>query len=189
MYILISYVLVLVVILLVLFGIIYLGFWIPKKLGNRELGIIISRILTLVVVLLILSFVFDDYLFFKSDVKKYLSEHKIELNDDFKILHNESGGVIDYYHRFEIQISDLDKEKLIEQIKSADNFTDTISDYFYLPQEKERYIGKLSTANYEKPSEFKIEYFKPNGKGMAPTYRIISVSKLDNKLVFEDIID
>ncbi|WP_158091351.1 hypothetical protein [Tenacibaculum holothuriorum] len=166
-----------------------MSFWIPKKLGNRKLGIIISRILTLVVVLLILSFVFDDYLFFKSDVKKYLSEHKIELNDDFKILHNENGGVRDYYHKFEIEISDLDKERLIEQIKSADNFTDTISGHFYFPQEKERFIGKLSTINYEKPREFKIEYFKPNGKGIAPTYRIISISKLDNKLVFEDIID
>ncbi len=158
-------------------------------MGKRKLGIIISRLLTIVVVLLILAFVFDDYLFFKSDVKEHLTEQGIELNDDFKILHNESGGIRDYYHKFEIQISDSDKKKIIEQIKLAENFTDTVSSYFYLPESKNRYTGKPTIANYENQREFKTEYYKPNGQGIAPTYRIISISKTGNKLTFEDIID
>ncbi|WP_190811693.1 hypothetical protein [Flagellimonas sp. S3867] len=158
-------------------------------MGKRKLGIRISRALTVGVILLALTFIFDDFLFFKWNAKKHLREQGIELNDSFKILNNESGGIRDYYHKFELQISDSDKKKLIEQIKSAENFTDTVSTYFYLPENKNRYSGEAITVNYENLGEFKTEYYKPNGQGIAPTYRIISISKTENKLTFEDIID
>ncbi|KZS41061.1 hypothetical protein AWE51_23165 [Aquimarina aggregata] len=170
-------------------GIIYLSYWIPKKLGKKKLGIILSRILSVGVILLILSFVFDDILFFKRDAKKYLSEQKIELNDDFEILNNQSGGVMDYYHRFELEISQVDKNRLINEIRSAENFQDSVISYYHLPSYFDRYSGELITANYETDREFKTEFYQPNGKGMAPTYRIISISKIDKKLTFEDIIE
>ena len=82
-----------------------------------------------------------------------------------------------------------DKNRIISEIKSSENFTDTVSTYFYLPDFKDRYSGKTTTANYENEFEFKTEFYKSNGQGIAPTYRIISISKKDNKLTFEDIID
>lgn len=174
---------------LIVIGLVYLGYWIPKKLEKRKLGIILSRTLILGVVLLILACIFNDILFFKWNARKYLVEQGIGLHDDFKILYNESSGLFDYYHKFELQISDSDKNRLINEIKSAENFTDTITTYFYLPGHKNRNTKNPTTANYENEHEYKSEFYKSNGKGIAPTYRIISISKKENKLTFEDIID
>jgi hypothetical protein len=35
----------------------------------------------------------------------------------------------------------------------------------------------------------KMEYHKPNGSRYVPTYRIIRISKIDGKLIFEEILD
>ena len=181
--------LILLVLILILIGIIYLSYWIPKKAGKRKLGIILSRILSIILVIIVLSFIFDDDLYSKSDAENALSEHKIQLIDNFKILSNESGGLRDYYHKFELEISDTDKMRLINQIKSAENFKESIQENFYLPETLNRYSGKLIKANYEDKFYFKTEYYKPNGNGIAPTYQIISISKTKNILRYENIID
>ena len=184
------YFLFLIVLLLLIIGIIYLSYLLPKKFGKKKLGIIISRILILATVLAILAFVFEDSLFFKSDVKKYLSEQKVELKDEFKIQNNESGGLKDYYHKFELKISDSDKQRIINQIKSSDNYLDEINNEFYLPELAiNRYEGDTLYANYQTDWEYKKAIFYPNGKGNTPTYREISISKEKNELTFEEILD
>jgi hypothetical protein len=184
------YILILIVLLLLIIGIIYLSYWIPKKFGKKKLGIIISRILILATVLAILAFVFDDSIFFKSDVKKYLTEQKVELKDEFKIQDNESGGLRDYYHKFELEISDSDKQRIINQIRSSDNYQDEINNEFYLPElAKNRYEGDTLYANYQTEWEYKKAMFYPNGKGYTPTYRVISISKEKNELTFEELLD
>ncbi len=89
-------------------GLIYLSFLIPKKLGYEKLGKLLSRSLILVILFFISSFVFEDYLFFKSDVKKHLSTEGFTIKDDFKITYKKYSDLIDYYHRFEIEISTSD---------------------------------------------------------------------------------
>ena len=58
------YFLLLFVVGVILIGIIYLSYWIPKKFGKRKLGIILSRTLILGVGLLVLAFIIDDFLYF-----------------------------------------------------------------------------------------------------------------------------
>tara|TARA_B110000240_G_scaffold194322_1_gene241746 strand:- start:1536 stop:2108 length:573 start_codon:yes stop_codon:yes gene_type:complete len=186
----IIYILILIIIVLILIGIIYLGYWIPKKMGKRKIGILISRILAIGIILMILSFIFEDNLFFKSDAKEFLEEQKIELNDNFKILKNESGGFMDYYHKFELEISLDDKNRLIDKITSEPNYVNEIQNSFHLPdKDVNRYETDTITANYQTDWEYKTEIYYSNGKGYTPTYKIVSFSKKENKLTFEHILD
>lgn len=162
----IFYIIILIGILLLSFGIVYFSYWIPKKFENKKLGFILFRILILGIVLLILAFIFNDSLFFKSDVKEYLSFQNIELKDEFQIKDNESSGFRDYYHKFELEISESDKHRVINQIKSAENYQPKTNNDFYLPElAKNRYQGDTLYANYQTNSEYKKAMFYPNGKG------------------------
>lgn len=167
-----------------------MSYWIPKKFGKKKLGITISSILIFATIASILAFVFDGSLFLKSDVRKYLSAQNIELNDEYKILNNKSGGLRDYYHKFELEISDSDKLRIINQIKSSENYQDEINNEFYLPElSNNRYEGDTLYANYQTDWQYKKAVFYPNGKGYTPTYRVISISKEKNELTFEELLD
>ena len=112
------------------------------------------------------------------------------MKDEFKIKNNQSGGLRDYYHIFELEISENDKERLINEIETADNYESEINNGFHLPQLAEsRYEGDTLFANYQTHSEYKKAIFYPNGKGYTPTYRVISISKEQNKLTFEELLD
>jgi hypothetical protein len=158
-------------------------------MGFKKAGKIISGIVVLGVVYLIITILFNDYLFFEKDARKLLSEQNVELKDDFEIIKNESIGTIDYYHRFELLISESDKKRLLTEFKSSKSYNDSISGYFDLPRTQDRYIGNSVTINYQTNTEFKSEFYEPNGEGYVPTYRIISIHRSENKLIFEEIID
>lgn len=135
--------------------------------------------------------VFEDQFFFKSDAIEKLKEHNVELKDDFKILSNESGGFMDYFHQFRLTISPADKERLIDQIKSADNYEDEVQDMFDLRSGKIRYSDKDTsfTANYQDEWNYIYEYYKPNKQGYTPTWDRISISKTENRLNYERVLD
>lgn len=179
------------VIVSIVIGIIYLSYWLPKRFGKRKLGLWISGILTTGMVVLIFAYIFDDVFFFKSDVVKKLSEHSFELQDDFKITRNESGGFKDYYHQFEITISPQDKERLITQIVTSENYQESTHEMFDIRYGKPRNTDRDTsfTANYQDDYSYRYQFFKPNKPGYKPTWDLISVSKTKNKLFYLRIID
>jgi peptidoglycan/LPS O-acetylase OafA/YrhL len=69
----------------IIVGLIYLAYWLPKRLGKRKLGLWLSGILTVGLLILIMATVFEDQFFFNSHAKEKLKEHNIELIDDFKL--------------------------------------------------------------------------------------------------------
>jgi len=175
----------------IIIGLIYIAYWIPKRLGKKILGLWLSGILTAGLLTLILANVFEDKFFFKSDVKERLKEHNIEVKDDFELVSNKSGGFQDYFHQFSLTISTKDRERLIEQIKTADNYKDEIQEMFDLRYGKIRYsdIDTFFTANYQDEWNFIYEYFKPNKQGYKPTWDRVSISKTENKLTYERVLD
>jgi hypothetical protein len=140
---------------------------------------------------LVIGTVFEDQFFFKSDAKEKLIEHNIELKDDFKIISNESGGLMDYSHQFVLTISPQDKERIIDQIIHSENYQENVEDMFDLRAGKMRYSDKdtLFTANYQDKWNYIYEYYKPNKQGYTPIWDRISVSKIENKLTYERILD
>jgi len=154
----------------VIVGLIYFAYWLPKRLGKRKLGLWLSGALTIGVSVIILATVFEDQLFFKSDVTKRLSEHDIELKYDFRLNSNEIYGLRDYYHQFELTISPEDKERLKTKILTADNYQDDAEEMFDLRQGKPRYSDNDTAfiANYQ-------------DKGIIYTSFINQISKVTNR--------
>ena len=190
---LISWILIIFLAIGIIIGLIYLGYWIPKRLGKKNLGKWIAGILSVVVMSLIFTVVFEDELFFKSDTKELLAEHDIELKDEFKLNSNEFTGIKDFYHRFELTISETDKSRITKKIINAENYQHLVDKQIDIRVDKPRYSDNGNdqkfTANYQTESEYIYEYYKPNERGYTPTYHRISISKAENKLIYENISD
>jgi hypothetical protein len=183
--------LVILLTLLIVGGLIFLAYWIPKKYGKRKLGIGLAIIVALIFATPILSFVLEDYLFFKSDVIESLNEHGIKLNDDFDLESNEMTGIRDFYHRFELEISENDKSKLIDWILKSENYQESVSEMFDIRADKPRYskTKKKFVVTYQDKWNYVYEYYRPNKQGHTPTWDRISISKKENELTYERILD
>lgn len=177
-------------IFLIWFGIpglfIYLMYWILKKSGRKKLGTIVSIVLILPFLMLTLYLLFDDLLFSKSDARQPLSEHHITLNDDFKIISNQSGGLRDYTHQFELSISEKDKQSFIDQRTWSDKMDERIEVH---SSAVDRYEGDTLRANYHDNDSYTYSMYRPNGKGITPTFIKICVSNHKNTLTYEEILD
>ncbi|WP_338870632.1 hypothetical protein WBJ53_23265 [Spirosoma sp. SC4-14] len=179
------------IILIILVGIPYALYWIPKKLGYPGLGRVLSYSIGAIFILLVFFAIFEDALFSKSDAEELLAEQNTKLIGDFDLLENKSMSAIgDYYHTFTLKISDTDKRRIIQSIRNASDFrtknTETwIDDSLF--QQPNRYTGKKIIRNYETKPYFIRELFEPQGIGYAPKFRRIKISKKDDTLIFEDI--
>lgn len=169
-------------------GIIFLIYWILKRIGYPKTGKYISIILTLLIFILTALTVFEDDLFSKSDAQKLLIELNINIADDFEIDENKSMfSPGDYYHTFTLSITSKDKEKIISEIKSSPNFSKVKPVESYFDNRTDYYTGPKRIKNYETEEQYVREFFEPQGEGYAPTWRKIKVEKTNNKLIFEDI--
>jgi len=161
-------------------------YWILKKSGRKKLGTIVSIVLILPFLMLTLYLLFDDLLFSKSDARQLLSEHHIPLNDDFKIISNQSGGLRDYTHQFELSISEKDKQSFINQRTWSDKMDERIEVH---SSAVDRYEGDTLRANYHDNDSYTYSMYRPNGKGITPTFIKICVSNHKNTLTYEEILD
>lgn len=165
---------------------IYLIYWILKKSGRKKLGTIVSIVLILSFLIFTLYLLFDALLFSKSDARKLLSEYHITLNDDFKIISNQSGGLRDYTHHFKLSITEKDKQSFIDQRSWSDKMDERIEVH---TTAVDRYEGDTLRANYHDNDSYIYSMYRPNGKGIAPTFITIRVSKIKNTLTYEEILD
>lgn len=176
---------------LIVGGIIFISFWLPKKLGFPKAGKVIGSLTCCFFAYVIIAMIFEDELFSKNDAIELLEEQKIYLSDDFKLEENSSTWAIgDYYHSFTLKISEKDKKRIIREIKSAPNYKDStyeITDLLYL--KKERKINIKYFQNHETKTSYVREYIEEHGEGYAPTYRQIYVDKVENELRFIEIDD
>lgn len=188
----ILYFLIFVVLFFIAGGIIFLFYWIPKRLGNPKAGRVMAIVISLSLSIAVLSDVFKDELFSKTNAQELLLLQGVKLTENFEIIENKSmSGVGDYYHTFTLRVSEKDKKIIIGQIKSSSNFTflNEVQSTGNTNDTKDYYAGPRRIKNYETETQFVIELFEPQGKGFAPTYRKIAIDKTDNKLIFEDIDD
>lgn len=164
-----------------------------KKLGYPKTAKYFTIIYGLIILAIGFLIAFEDRFFTKNDAKVLIEAQGIKLTDEFELLKNESVSAIsDYYHTFTLKVSQRDKQEIILKIKSADNFKmDTTSiDSLQYQQRLSRYFGKKVIQNYETETSYVREYFEPSGReGYSPTFIRISISKDDNELIFEDIVE
>lgn len=182
------YVLTALIILVFFSTIIFLSYWIPKKLGFLRTGKILACMVGLTLMYLIGTVIFEDQLFTKTNAKNLLLEQRIVLNDEFQIIENKSmSGIGDYYHTFTLKISTKDRLRLIKEIAASENFKKVNEIQEDITKKTDRYTGNRLTQNYETEAQFIRVYFEPQGEGYAPTYRKIEIDKNRDLLIFEDI--
>lgn len=179
------------IILLFPIGLGLLIFYLIKKYGKKNYAYIFALIYTSIIIFVSINIIFEDELFSKNDAIKLLNEQEFILEDDFKIIENKSMSAIgDYYHTFTLEITEEDKNRLIKEISESKDYKKlgdkTIIDLYYTG---DKYNGIKATQNFENQTEYIREYFKPNGKGYAPTYRKIKVQKESNHIIFEEFDD
>jgi hypothetical protein len=144
---------------------------IPKKLGYPRFARYLLFTYGFICLLFTCYLFFSDYLFTKSDALKLVEEQGITLVDKFKISnYNSSFAIGESYETFTLNISNLDKQKAISKIINSKNFHSTEDS------------NHIVSYNYVR------EYFKPSGQNnYTPTFRKITISKLKNELIYEDI--
>jgi|GEM_PF-3249760 len=99
---------------LLYFGIPFLIYLTSKSFGKIKLGKILGVSAFTLLVLFTTYIVLEDYFFFKFSAQNELSNLDIRLDEEFEIVKNESFGIRDYYHSFELKISKKDVKKLIQ---------------------------------------------------------------------------
>lgn len=104
--------------IILLYGVPYLIFIVLKKLGKPKIGKIIGIVISTFFTFFTIYVVFEDYFFFKSSAHYELNQIDLVLNDDFEIIKNESGRFSDFYHIFELKISEQDVNRLTKNTKS-----------------------------------------------------------------------
>ncbi len=170
--------------LLVIIGsIVFMVYWILKKYGKQKLGISLACIVITIFATPILSFVFEDYLFFKSDATELLKEHKFELYDEFELKSNKIMGLTDYYHCFEVEISTNDKDRLVREILESTKYKKDISNIVdFKPKTNQETI-----VTYQNQQYYIYEYYARK-KDHSPIQDKISISKIDNHLIYERML-
>lgn len=135
--------------IIIMFQIIFISYWTFRK--------VITIVLSFGFLLLIMSPWISDYTFNKKDAKKNLRLHNIELRDDFKIIMNESGGLMDYYERFTLQLSDNDFNRISQSIKTSKNYKGVFTNHahFFLSTN----YKMTDTLDFETDNYFEREYW------------------------------
>jgi hypothetical protein len=155
--------------IVILVALIFLGYWIPKKLGHRKFGVWLSLTLVGGLVLVIVLTTLQDYFFFKSDAEDFLSSQNISLKDDFKITFHDTDEILDAYRKFTLEISPSDKLRIIEAIKASPDFG-------------QRELTNANTIHYEDDHSFVIKSKHSSGSGHVSLIEVIEVSKNWNLL-------
>ncbi len=182
--------LVIVIIIALPFGIGWLLFFIPKKLGYPKLAKYLLLTYCLAVITVALLLIFEDQLFTRNEAKELVETHTIKLQDKFEIINNSSSfSPGNYHHIFTLKISARDDYRAKQIIKNAAKLNPKkISMDSLVLSPENHYFGPKVEHAYETEDVFISEHFHPSGQQRyAPLYTTIAVRKTENTLIFEDI--
>jgi len=164
---------------IIAFQLIFLSYWIFNLFNRKKTGIVISSTLAFIFVLIALSPWINDWIFNKNEVKKMLSWHKIELKDDFIIIENESGGLMDYAHSFTLKISESDFENISSSIRNSIKNKEILTKLKRINGTRYNY---KDTINYENELYLEREYYTKEIKEDGTFHFVIQLSKKKKEL-------
>ena len=151
------------------FSVIFIIYWTFRYFKLKKAGIITSTILTIGLITLCLSPWISDWTFNTNDAEKILNLHGIKLDDKIDLLSNRSGGFMDYYHIFEIKLSESDYNKVRNIIIKDKKY---IGDLDYNWWEKRPELRELDTLNYENEFNYVRDYSE-HGKMEDGTFHFV----------------
>ena len=99
-----------------------IGLFIYSRKKKSKIGLTISIFMLLLVGLVLLINTIDEISISKKDIISDLSHINIELKDSFTIINNKVTGMSERIQETEIQISQKDKDRIINEIRNSTNF-------------------------------------------------------------------
>lgn len=150
-----------------------------KLLNLPRLAILATVVYGLFIIYFSLLTFYEDELFSKNDAIELVKDLDFNLNDDFKLTENVSDwGIGDYYYTFTLEISDNDKNRLINEIKSSPNF---MNDSIYSRTNiiyPDRHKGKKTVWNYEDKHSYNRQYFQPKRRKLYQLSLVLNFFKI-----------
>lgn len=112
----------------------------------------------------------------------------LNLKDTFKILENDVSGMPERYQKTKIEISNADKQKLIEEIINSKNYEDlkTEEDIKKNSEKDDRYTSK-NILNYKYPDFYSREFYTEINN--IPTRFFLKLDIKSNELEYQKIED
>lgn len=87
---------------------IFFAYWLPTKLGRRQLGVVLAGVLGLLFVISVSGYLFPRRVFANSNVNELLAGMRIELHDEYKILDREDNFIFGMSQKIALEISEAD---------------------------------------------------------------------------------
>jgi len=171
-------------ILLVLSPIAYFGF---KKIGYKKTGVVIALFLALIVLIPAFLMIFESELYSKSDAIKDLDQIGIALTNDFEILENEIIGNPEYYQSTELLISPKDRDRIIKEIESSNNYK-MMDNKKTLSSQINRKVNIKEIWNYRFDDSYVRESIEIKD-GYVPVEITVTLRKKSDTLVLSVIMD
>lgn len=163
------------------FQLIFICFWTFRLYDLKRMGFVSASALTMIFLLIALQPWISDWTFNRAEANQMLSYHGFELEDEFEILNNESGGFTDYAHSFTLKISQSDHTRLVDKVRSSQNFAGLINeDIETLMVGRNRY----DTMDYETDRSVTREYYTEEKMEDGTYHFIIQLSKDDMTLYY-----
>ena len=162
--------------------IIFITYWSFRLYGRKKIGTISAIIIAGIFLLIVMQPWISDWTFSKRDAQEILSHHDFQLNDDFEILRNESGGFSDYYHSFTLKISDSDYQKIANDIRSSKNFSGLRTDL--TKQTPSADYKSADGVNFETNYHIEREYFSKQKMNDGTFHFRFQLSKTDKELSY-----
>ncbi len=172
---------------IVLFALIFIIYWAFVNFGFRKAGKITTIVFAVVASLPLLHYAFEDYFFFKSDAKEFLKDNNIVLLDKFSIRSNKITGQRDLNQKFELEISNADRTRIIEQIRKSRYFSDSVDKDYLMQKEMGSGLTKRVYKDYEQAAYVCRQSYEKLKQGYKADHDIITVEKTTSILTFERI--
>lgn len=156
--------------------IVFLTYWVLRFYGKKRLGSISSVIIATAFLLIAASPWIEDWTFNKKDASELLEQQGIRLNDNFKLVKNESIGLFDYYETFTVEISASDFVRIETQVRNSRSFQGYVTD---IPNWKH-----FDTLSYEIADMLVWEYYTKEKMNNGTYHFTLSLSKGKNELSY-----
>ena len=165
----------------VAFSLVFITYWVFRMFSLPKTGIAFSSALFLIFAYIGADPWIQDWRFDEADAIAVLEKHGFEVSGEAELLSNESGGFSDYYHIFELKLSDEDYEEIQKKITNSGSYIGRQGDDW---QERQKEFKEYDTLNYETEWNFVREYYTKEKFEDGTFHFVFLLSKSENKLKY-----
>lgn len=172
--------------LLIIIAFIAIAIFIISTKRNSRVGIVISVFLFLIIIYSLMINYIDQWKVTKKDILADLKNVNIELIDDFEIIDNQVSGMPERIQKTIIEISSEDKNRIIKQIETAENYKSYWTTQEIAEEKQEIGFGDYKEIyHFQYPTFYSVQTYKSIEN--YPTRLIVDLDKNKNVIKYQRI--